>query len=107
MSPSTERILRYIVAIVCVAAGGALLAGWFQPSSGKVGLACGTVLLLLGINRYLSTRWQSQQRPRWRRFEDDPDSEEPKDPRSARIFLGAGMDDGVRPWPFGVADAGP
>jgi hypothetical protein len=71
MPPATERIFGYAVAVACMAVGGALLTGLYRPAApGRLGVAFGAILLLLGINRYLVTRWKSRA-PRRRSYRDE------------------------------------
>ena len=56
---STSRLLSYAVALVCVLMGCALLFGVLHAATpGALGPVCGSILLLLGINRALVTRWK-------------------------------------------------
>lgn len=74
MPTAAERALGLVVAVTCVATGGALLAGLIRPAApDSLRFGCGVILVLLGIKRYVVTRAQSS-RPRRRRFDDESDS---------------------------------
>jgi len=74
MPAAGGRILALAVAVVCIATGGALLAGLYAaaaPAPLRIGF--GSVLVLLGINRYVMSR-VAVRPSRRRQLHDDPDS---------------------------------
>ncbi len=61
MPSSFERVLGYAVSVACVGAGVGLWTGLLRPvPPGKATTVAGLVLVLLGLNRFLLTRWKSQ-----------------------------------------------
>jgi predicted tellurium resistance membrane protein TerC len=71
MPPANERTLSYAVALACVLAGVALVTRLILPAvPAPLSAGFGAILVLLGINRYLVTRWK-QRMARRRHWSDD------------------------------------
>jgi hypothetical protein len=74
MPVAAGRILALAVAVTCIAAGGALLAGLYAPAApAPLRIGFGSVLVLLGINRYVMSRLKVRPSRR-RQLHDDTDS---------------------------------
>lgn len=69
MRPGLHPVLGYTVAAVCCGMGVALLAGVFPLATARpASVMVGVILILLGLNRFLLTRYKSK--PRRRRWLD-------------------------------------
>jgi hypothetical protein len=71
--PASPPLMGYAVAFACGGAGLALLTGLLRFPAGRAPSAvAGMLLVLLGLNRFLLTRWKSKPRRR-RSFDLDRD----------------------------------
>lgn len=68
---STGGMGSYVLAVACIAAGAVAIATPSRPGPEHVlHLACGAILILLGINRILVTRWRQRRDVRNNRWSD-------------------------------------